>query len=313
MIRSLDEILEAIKGEEMRRVAVAVADDESVLTALQDARVRGMADAILVGHEMNVRAAAEKVGFDLSETAIVHEPSATRACVRAASLVRENQADVLMKGHVHTDDFLRGVLDKEQGLRTGSIMSHVFLLDTRHLGRITMVTDGAMNIAPDLLTKGAIIMNAVYLAHHLQMECPRVGVLCAVELVNPAMPTTLDAAALAQMSRRGQFPRCVVDGPLALDNALSVVAARHKGIESEVAGNCDILLVPNIECGNALTKSYTYLARSLTAGVLVGAAAPVVLTSRADSAESKMYSIATAVLMATMRRDSRMKVGKVHF
>jgi len=313
VIRSLDEILEAIKGEEMRRVAVAVADDESVLTALQDARERGMADAILVGHEMNVRAAAEKVGFDLSDTAIVHEPSATRACVRAASLVRENQADVLMKGHVHTDDFLRGVLDKEQGLRTGSIMSHVFLLDTRHLGRITMVTDGAMNIAPDLLTKGAIIMNAVYLAHHLQMECPRVGVLCAVELVNPAMPTTLEAAALAQMSRRGQFPRCVVDGPLALDNALSVVAAKHKGIESEVAGNCDILLVPNVECGNVLTKSYTYLARSLTAGVLVGAAAPVVLTSRADSAESKMYSIATAVLMATMRRDSRMKVGKVHF
>ena len=313
MIRSLDEILEAIKGEEMRRVAVAVADDESVLTALQDARERGMADAILVGHEMNVRAAAEKVGFDLSDTAIVHEPSATRACVRAASLVRENQADVLMKGHVHTDDFLRGVLDKEQGLRTGSIMSHVFLLDTRHLGRITMVTDGAMNIAPDLLTKGAIIMNAVYLAHHLQMECPRVGVLCAVELVNPAMPTTLEAAALAQMSRRGQFPRCVVDGPLALDNALSVVAAKHKGIESEVAGNCDILLVPNVECGNVLTKSYTYLARSLTAGVLVGAAAPVVLTSRADSAESKLLSIALAVYLVNVERKLRLKIGQFHY
>jgi phosphate butyryltransferase len=233
--------------------------------------------------------------------------------VRAASLVRENQADVLMKGHVHTDDFLRGILDKEQGLRTGSIMSHVFLLDTRHLGRITMVTDGAMNIAPDLLTKGAIIMNAVYLAHLLGLDCPRIGVLCAVELVNPTMPATLEAAALATMSRRGQFPKCVVDGPLALDNALSVVAAKHKGIESEVAGHCDILLVPNIETGNILAKSFTYLARSLTAGVLVGAAAPVVLTSRADSAESKMYSLATAMLMANMKRDSRMKVGKVHF
>lgn len=297
----------------MRRVSVAVADDASVLTALRDARERGMADAILVGHEMRIHEVAERVGYDLSGTAIVHEASPTRACVTAASVVRENQADVMMKGHVHTDDFLRGVLNKEQGLRTGSIMSHVFLLDTRPLGRITMVTDGAMNIAPDLLTKAAIIMNAVYMAHLLGIDSPRVGVLTAVELVNPNMPSTLDAAALAQMSQRGQFPRCAVDGPLALDNAVSVVAAKHKGIESEVAGQCDVLLVPNVEAGNMLAKSFTYLARALTAGVLVGAAAPVVLTSRADSAESKMYSLATAILMANMRRDSRMKVGKVHF
>ncbi|MBM3476244.1 MAG: bifunctional enoyl-CoA hydratase/phosphate acetyltransferase, partial [Armatimonadetes bacterium] len=254
-----------------------------------------------------------KVGFDLKDTPIVHEPSPNRASVRAASLVRENQADVLMKGHVHTDDFLRGVLDKEQGLRTGSIMSHVFLLDTKHLGRITMVTDGAMNIAPDLTTKAAIIMNAVYMAALLGIETPKVGVLCAAELVNPNMPATLDAGALAQMSHRGQFPRCIVDGPLALDNAVSEVAAKHKGIGGEVAGHCDILLVPNIEAGNILAKSFTYLARRLTAGVLIGAAAPVVLTSRADSAESKMYSLATAMLMSHMRRDSRMKVGKVHF
>jgi phosphate butyryltransferase len=313
LIRSLDGVLEAVEGKPMCRVSVAVADDASVLEALKDARERGLADAILVGHEMRIREVAERVGFELNGTGIVHEPSPTRACVTAASLVRENQADIMMKGHVHTDDFLRGVLNKEQGLRTGSIMSHVFLLDTKHLGRITMVTDGAMNITPDLLTKGAIIMNAVYMAHHLGIECPLVGVLGAVELVNPNMPATLDAAALAQMSERGQFPRCLVDGPLALDNALSVVAAKHKGIESEVAGQCDVLLVPNIEAGNMLAKAFTYLARSLTAGVLVGAAAPVVLTSRADSAESKMYSLATAVLMANMRRDSRMKVGKVHF
>ncbi|MBM3497738.1 MAG: phosphate butyryltransferase [Armatimonadetes bacterium] len=313
MLRSLDEVLGAVQGESMRRVSVAVADDESVLESIQETRERGMADAILVGHEMRIREVAEKVGFDLADTPIVHEPSPNRASVRAASLVRENQADVLMKGHVHTDDFLRGVLDKEQGLRTGSIMSHVFLLDTKHLGRLTMVTDGAMNIAPDLTTKAAIIMNAVYLAHLLGIERPRVGVLCATELVNPSMAATLDAGALAQMSHRGQFPRCIVDGPLALDNALSEVAARHKGISGEVAGNCDILLAPSIETGNVLSKSFTYLARRLTAGVLLGAAAPVVLTSRADSAESKMYSLATAMLMSHMRRDSRMKVGKVHF
>ncbi|MGQ9730789.1 MAG: phosphate butyryltransferase [Candidatus Zipacnadales bacterium] len=313
MIRCLDDILKAIASEPMRRVSVAVAEDESVLEALKDARARGMVDAILVGHEMRIREVAEKVGYDLHETPIVHEPSPNRASVRAAAVVRENQADVLMKGHVHTDDFLRGVLDKEQGLRTGSIMSHVFLLDTKHLGRLTMVTDGAMNIAPDLVTKAAIIMNAVYLAHLMGIEVPKVGVLCAVELVNPNMPATMEAGALAQMSHRGQFPRCLVDGPLALDNALSVVAAKHKQIEGEVAGNCDILLLPNIEAGNILAKSFTYLARSLTAGVLIGAAAPVVLTSRADSAQSKMYSLATAVLMANLRRDSRMKVGKVHF
>ena len=313
MIRSLDEILQAIRGVPMKRVAVAVADDASVLEALKEAREKGMTDAILVGHEMRVRETAEQVGYDLSETGIVHEPSPLRACVRAASLVRDSQADIMMKGLVHTDDFLRGVLDKEQGLRTGSIMSHVFLLDTKHLGRITMVTDGAMNIAPDLTTKAAIIMNAVYMAHLLGIETPRVGILCAAELVNPNMNATLDAGALAQMSHRGQFPRCIVDGPLALDNALSIVAARHKKIGGDVAGNCDILLAPNIEAGNILAKSFTYLARSLTAGVLVGAAAPVVLTSRADSAESKMYSLGTAFLMANMKRDSRMKVGKVHF
>jgi phosphate butyryltransferase len=313
LLRCLKDILQAIQGEPMRRVAVAVADDESVLESIKETRARGMADAILVGHEMQIRQVAEKVGFDLKDTPIVHEPSPNRASVRAASLVRENQADVLMKGHVHTDDFLRGVLDKEQGLRTGSIMSHVFLLDTKHLGRITMVTDGAMNIAPDLTTKAAIIMNAVYMANLLGIETPKVGILCAAELVNPNMPATLDAGALAQMSHRGQFPRCIVDGPLALDNAVSEVAAKHKGIGGEVAGHCDILLVPNIESGNILAKSFTYLARRLTAGVLIGAAAPVVLTSRADSAESKLYSLATAMLMSHMRRDSRMKVGKVHF
>jgi phosphate butyryltransferase len=313
LIRSLDDILNAIKGEPMKRVSVAVASDASVLEAIKLSRELNMADALLVGHEMRIREVAEQVGFDLTETPIVHEPSPQRASVRAASLVRENQADIMMKGHIHTDDFLRGVLNKEQGLRTGSIMSHVFLLDTRHLGRLTMVTDGAMNIAPDLTTKAAIIMNAVYMAHLLGIETPRVGILSAAELVNPNMDSTLDAGALAQMSQRGQFPRCIVDGPLALDNAVSIVAAKIKKIGGDVAGHCDVLLVPNIETGNVLAKSFTYLARALTAGVLVGAAAPVVLTSRADSAESKMYSLATAVLMANMKRDSRMKVGKVHF
>jgi len=290
-----------------------VAQDQSVLEAIKQAEERNIADGILVGDKEAILEAAKAVGLDAGIVDIVHEPSDVKAARTAAQLVREHQADILMKGLIHTDDFLRGLLDPEVGLRTGSIMSHVFLLDTKHLGRLTLVTDGAMNIAPDLLQKGAIIMNAVYLANLLGIECPKVGVVCAVELVNPSMPATMEAAALAVMSRRGQFPRCIVDGPFALDNALSVAAAQHKRIESEIAGQCDILLMPDIEAGNMLAKSFTYLANGRVAGVLVGAAAPVVLTSRADPADSKLYSIATAVLMAHMRRDSRLKIGKVHF
>ena len=313
MVTSLDGILAAVEKEPKKRIAVAVAQDQSVLEAVKQAEERNIADGILVGDNEAILEAAKAVGLDAGIVDIVHEPSDVKAARTASQLVRDHQADILMKGLIHTDDFLRGLLDPEAGLRTGSIMSHVFLLDTTGLGRLTLVTDGAMNIAPDLLQKGAIIMNAVYLANLLGNDCPKVGVVCAVELVNPKMPATMEAAALAVMSRRGQFPRCLVDGPFGLDNALSVVAARHKKIDSEIAGQCDILLVPDIEAGNMLAKSFTYLANGRVAGVLVGAAAPVVLTSRADSADSKLYSIATAVLMAHMRRDSRLKIGKVHF
>jgi len=192
-------------------------------------------------------------------------------------------------------------------------MSHTFLLEVPHLNKLLLVTDGAMNIAPDLVTKAAIIMNAVYLAHLLGNPRPKVGVLAAVELVNPNMPATLDAAALSTMELRGQFPNCIVDGPFAMDNAISVEAAQIKGIPGEVAGQCDILLVPSIEAGNILVKTFSFLSGGRTAGVLTGATAPVVLTSRADDPEAKMLSIATAVLMAGLQRDSRLKIGKVHF
>jgi phosphate butyryltransferase len=218
-----------------------------------------------------------------------------------------------MKGHLHTDDFLRGLLDKETGLRSGHIMSHVYILETKPLGRLTLVTDGAMNVAPDLPTKADIVMNAVYLARLLGVQMPKVCCLAAVELINPEMPATLEAAALAKMSDRGQFPECQVDGPFALDNAVSLLAAQTKKINSPCAGQADILLVPDIEAGNILAKSFSFLCGGRVAGVLVGAAAPVVLTSRADSAEAKLYSIATAVYMSDMKRDGRTKIGKVHY
>ncbi len=192
-------------------------------------------------------------------------------------------------------------------------MSHVFLLEARSLGRLLFVTDGAMNIAPDLEQKAQIILNAVYLARAFGVEEPKVGVLAAVEVVNPKMPVTIDGAALAGMSARGQFPFCVVDGPFAMDNAVSQEAARIKGLSGPVAGLCDILLAPDIEAGNLLAKTFAFLSGGRVAGLLIGAAAPVVLTSRADSAEARLCSVAAAVLTAGMSRDGRLRIGKLRY
>jgi len=313
LFTTLDEIVEAVQGRPIKTVAVAVAEHQSVLEAVKEAGERSIAEAVLVGSRETIEEEAEKAGLDLATVAIIDEPNDLRAATAATELVSSGKADILMKGQIHTDDFLRAVLDKEIGLRTGAIMSHVFLLETQRLGKLTMVTDGAMNIAPDLVTKADIILNAVYLAQMFGIQEPNVGVLAAVELVNPKMPATMDAAVLSKMSERGQFPNCCVDGPFALDNAVSEVAAQIKHIGGAVAGKCDVLVVPNIEAGNILTKSFVYLAHGQVAGVLVGASAPVVLTSRADSAQAKLYSMAVAMLMADLRRTSRLKIGKVHF
>jgi phosphate butyryltransferase len=313
MFTNLDDIIEAVQDRPMKTVAIAVAEHCSLLEAVKHAREREIAEAVLVGSPEKIEQEAEKAGLDLDTVAVVDERSDLHAAAAATELVSSGRADILMKGQIHTDDFLRALLDKETGLRTGAIMSHVFLLETTHLGRLTMVTDGAMNIAPDLVVKADIILNAVYLAQLFGIQEPRVGVLAAVELVNPKMPATVDAAVLSKMSERGQFPNCCIDGPFALDNAVSELAAQIKHIGGPVAGKCDILVVPNIEAGNILTKSFVYLGRGRVAGVLIGASAPVVLTSRADSAEAKLHSIAAAVLMADLRRTSRLKVGKVHF
>ena len=311
MLKSFEEIMQAVVSQPRKRLAVANAASLSSLQAALAAQQQDLADPVLFGARAEIDRLAGEGGLDLSGTEIVDAPDELEAARLATRAVSEGRADLLMKGFIHTDDFLRAVLDKEAGLRTGSIMSHVFLLELP--GRLLLVTDGAMNIAPDLVTKAAIIMNAVYLAHVLGLTEPKVGVLAATELVNPAMPSTLDAAALATMETRGQFPACVVDGPFALDNAVSPEAARLKKIPGPVAGNCDILLAPDIEAGNALAKSWAFLAGGRLAGVLVGAAAPVVLTSRADSDQAMLHSIALAVLMAQMKRDSRLKVGRVHY
>ncbi len=313
MIETLDDIVEAVRTRPAKKVAVAVAEHESILEAVAKASEWGISEAILVGDRDAVVAAAERAELDLSDVSVVHADSDLEAASTATELVSSGNADILMKGQIHTDDFLRAVLDKETGLRSGHVMSHVFILETTHLGRLTLVTDGAMNIAPDLVQKADIILNAVYLAQLLGVESPKVGVLAATELVNPQMQATVDAAVLSKMSERRQFPCCEIDGPFALDNAVSELAAEVKRIPGVVAGNADVLLVPGIEAGNILAKSFVYLAQGRVAGVLVGASAPVVLTSRADSSASKLYSIATAMLMADLQRTSRLKIGKVHF
>jgi len=311
MITSFAEVLDAVRRQPRRRLALASAVSSNSLQAAVRARDLGIADLLLAGRREEIERLAAENSLDLTGAEICDAANELEAARAAVLAVREGRADLLMKGLIHTDDFLRALLDKERGLRTGCIMSHVFLLELPD--RLLMVTDGAMNIAPDLVTKAAIIMNAVYLANCLGNDNPKVGVLAAVELVNPKMPATLDAAALATMERRGQFPTCEVDGPFALDNAVSVEAARLKKIPGEIAGRCDILLVPDIEAGNILAKSYSFLAGGRVAGVLVGAAAPVVLTSRADNDEAQLHSIAVAVLMANMQRTGRLKVGRVHY
>ena len=313
-MKKLSEIVAAVKDYPVKRVAVAAAADPTVLEAVKAATEASVATAVLVGDEKVIRAYAEQTDLTLAKDDVVSEPVPERAALCAAQLVSTGRADVLMKGHIHTDDFLRAVLDKEVGLRTGYRMSHVFACEMPAFDRLIMVTDSAMNIAPDLEAKAEIILNADYFCEVIGIPSPRVACLAAVELLNPQMPATVDATCLAKMADRNQYnPKCIVDGPFALDNALSPAAARHKRIGGPVAGQADVLLVPDIEAGNILVKSFVYAAQAKLAGVVIGAKAPVVLTSRADSAESMFFSIAAAVLTSGIQRAMRLKIGKVHY
>ena len=313
-MKNFDELLDLIMEKPVRSIAVAAADDHSVIEAAHLAQQANIARTILIGRKDGILRKASKINFSIDAKDVIDEPDDIRAAACAVSLVANGKADIVMKGYIHTDDFLRAVLQRENGLRTGVVMSHVFIIEVPEFDRFIFITDGAMNIAPDLQQKAEIILNAVHLANLFGVKKPKVAVLGAVELVNPNMPATIDAAVLAKMSNRSQFrPEVEIDGPFALDNAISQIAAKHKGITGEVGGLADILMVPDIEAGNMLAKSLVYFGHYRSAGVLVGAAAPVVLTSRADSAESKMLSMAAAVMMVTAQRLLRLKIGKLHY
>jgi phosphate acetyltransferase len=297
-----EHLLEITRG--LTPIVMAVAhpcDAESLKGALL-ARDRGLIEPILVGPEEKIRSLAEQLGLELTGCRILNVPHSHAAAESAVSLAREGQVEALMKGSLHTDELLSEVVDKATGLRTARRISHVFLMDVPTYPRPLMITDAAVNVSPSLEDKVDIVQNAIDLALTLRIAEPKVALLAAVETVNPKMQATLDAAALCKMADRGQIKGGILDGPLAFDNAISVAAARTKGIRSVVAGQADILLVPDIESGNMLAKQLEYLADALSAGIVLGARVPIVLTSRADSAESRTASTAIAVVIAHAKR-----------
>ena len=298
MMKTFDEVISKVKSQSMKKVAVAVAQDEPVLEAIRDAKKNGIADAILVGDKEEIIKIAENIGMNIGEYEIIDEKDANKAAIETVKLVSSGKADMMMKGLVDTATFLRAVLNKEVGLRTGKQMSHIAVFEVPGYDRLLFVTDAAFNMYPELKEKVDIVKNAVQVAHALENDMPKVAPICAVEVVNSSMLATLDAANLSKMSERGQIKGCIIDGPLALDNALSKEAAAHKKISGPVAGEADILLMANIEAGNAVYKCLTYTTESKNGGLLMGAAAPVIVTSRADSPETKMNSIALASLVA---------------
>lgn len=295
-----DVIFSGLRKAAPKRMAVAAAEDDAVLDAVLQATEMKLVTPVLIGESKVIREMLEAKGSRPADYEIVDSSGVEQSARAAVQMVSEGKAEALMKGQLQTHVLLREVLHKEYGIRRGEVLSHVGVIELREAGRLLFVTDGGMVMYPDLKQKAELIRNAVLLANQLGIDCPNVACVCAIETVNPNMPATVDAAALALMGQRGQLKNCVVDGPLGLDNAISLEAAEHKGIKSPVgvAGRADIVLVPSIETGNAIMKMARYVAGCRTAGLIVGAAVPVVVTSRADTLQNKLCAIACALSAA---------------
>lgn len=299
MLKNFDELKKRLGRGERRKLAVAMAQDTDVLLAVEAARKEGLADAILVGSRQELSKLAVSDAFDLSNYEITDLEDETACIMEAVRLVREGHAHAVMKGVCGTAGFLKGILDKDRGLRTGRILSHLALFESANYHKLLFMSDAAMNISPSLNEKVAITENAIEAAIALGYELPKVAILSAVEKVNAeGMPSTADAAVIAKMGDRQQIKNALIDGPLAVDNALSGHANRVKKLNSAVGGDADICIVPNIEAGNIFYKILTVLGNARVAGVIIGASAPVVLTSRADSHESKFLSILSALAIS---------------
>jgi len=297
-----EQLMNRCRGLEPVPTAVAYPCEETALAGAIDAGTQGLIVPILVGPAATIREISKSKGIDLGSTEIVDVFGSQASAAKAVALVREGKAELLMKGSLHSDEVLGAVIARETGLRTGRRLSHVFLMDVPTYHKVLLITDAAINIAPTLEDKVDICQNAIDLARTFGVERPKVAILAAVETVNSKMPATLDAAALCKMAERGQIKGGMLDGPLAFDNAISREAARMKGITSEVAGDPDILLAPDLEAGNMMAKQLSFLANADSAGLVLGARVPVILTSRADSLRSRIASCAVAVLAAHARR-----------
>ncbi|SHF82146.1 MULTISPECIES: bifunctional enoyl-CoA hydratase/phosphate acetyltransferase [Halomonadaceae] len=297
-LATLDDLVQQARDGDPIRVAVVNAAQASVLETLHDAVRLGIAEPLLIGRSAEIAEVASALGWDIDPASVIEAGSEADAARRGVELVHSGHADALMKGHIHTDAFMRALLDGERGLRQpGSRVSHAFLVDIPNCPRLLAISDAAVNIMPDLNAKAQILRNAIALMQMVGVETPRAAVISAVETVNPALPSTLDAACLTLMARRGQITGAEVDGPLAFDNAVSEHAAREKGIDSPVAGQADILLMPDLVSGNVLAKNLEYHSGATAAGVVMGLMVPVVLSSRADPPKARLAGLGVAALM----------------
>jgi phosphate butyryltransferase len=295
MLDNLSDLESIIKKQDKKRkLVLCAAGDEHSIGAAIEAHEKEFVETILVGDKEKIKTIADELNLDLSSVKIIHEHTLDDMVRTSVKLIHDGHADILMKGHLSTAAMLKGVLNKEWGLRDKPLLSHFALFDIPEYHKLLAITDVAMNIAPDLSDKIGIINNAVSFLQRINVPKPKVAVLAAVEMVNEKMQATLDAALLSIMERRGQIKNCIIDGPLAFDNAISFESKEHKGISGPVAGDADILLVPDIEAGNVLYKSFVFFANAKVASVVVGASAPIVLTSRADSEDTKLNSIMLA-------------------
>ncbi len=292
MIVNFGQLLDSIKNKPIRKLAIASAQGEEIIGAVKQAAEEGIIFPVLIGDGQKIETICRRAGLDLTKSEIIDEKNSDHAASLAVSLVKEGKADMLMKGKVNTSTLLKAVLDKEKGLRSGRLLSHVAVVEVEDYHKLMLITDGGINIRPDLSKKVEIILNAVEVARKLGIDLPKVACLAAVETVSEDMPETIDASVITKMAERKDIKGVLVDGPVAFDVAIDARSAEIKGIESPVAGDADIFLVPDIASGNILVKALIYLADARVGGVVVGAGAPIVLLSRSDSAETRLYSIA---------------------
>ena len=297
-ITTFDQLISAVKNKETKRLAIASAEGEEIIEAVREATDQNLISGVLIGERSRIEDLCKKKDLDPSRVEVIDAADPRLAASVAVETVKGGEADMLMKGKVDTSTLLKAVLDKENGLRMGAFLSHVAVMEVESYPKLMLVSDGGMNIKPDVQQKVDILKNAVEVAKKLGVKKPKVACLAAVELVNPDMQETVDAAALVKMAEKGDIEDVVIDGPIAFDAAISLEAARTKGIVSPVAGDPDIFLVPDIASGNIFVKALIFLANAKVGGVIAGAGVPIVLLSRSDSAQTKLYSMALGAIIS---------------